>query len=142
MLRAAPFAFRADQASVLSCRIVAGETLNLGGGKLRCDVPHAPVHVVSTLSGSKGLKLPNEVIVALVIQYRRFDRTAGTPSMAGHARRNTAARIAELDQASYPSGVKVSDTEMAVVHQLLEPHDFHGDWNYTLRPPHQRTTPP
>ena len=47
---------------------------------------------------------------------------------------------AELDQASYPNGVKVSDTEMAAVRQRLEPHDFHGDWNYTLRPPRQHTT--
>ncbi len=48
---------------------------------------------------------------------------------------------AELDQASYPNGIKVSDTEMAAVRQRLEPHHFHGDWNYTMRPPRQRTTP-
>lgn len=48
---------------------------------------------------------------------------------------------AELDETSYPNGIKVSDTEMATVRQRLQPHDFHGDWNYTLRPP-RRTTPP
>ena len=47
---------------------------------------------------------------------------------------------AELDQASYPNGIKVSDTEMATVRQHLRPHDFHGDWSYTLRPPRKRGT--
>ena len=48
---------------------------------------------------------------------------------------------AELDEASYPSGVKVSNEVMADVRKLLEPHDFHGDWNYTVRPPRRRLTP-
>jgi len=30
----------------------------------------------------------------------------------------------------YPTGVKITDTELAAV--PLQPHDFHGDWNYTL----------
>jgi len=38
----------------------------------------------------------------------------------------------ELDKGRYPEGVKVSDEEMAQV--LLEPHEFHRDWNYTIRP--------
>ena len=45
---------------------------------------------------------------------------------------------AELDPATYPSGVKASDEEMvsmAALRSRLEPHEFHGDWNYTLRPP-------
>jgi len=39
---------------------------------------------------------------------------------------------AELDPGSYPGGVKVSDEQMARL--PLERHDWHGDWNYTLRP--------
>jgi hypothetical protein len=39
---------------------------------------------------------------------------------------------AELDEATYPKGVKISDQQM---HALpLDKHEFHGDWNYTLRP--------
>ncbi len=49
---------------------------------------------------------------------------------------------AELDERKYPSGIKVPDDEMAVVRQRLEPHEFHGDWNYTLRPTRRRTTRP
>ena len=30
----------------------------------------------------------------------------------------------------YPKGVKISDTELAAL--PLHPHDFHGEWNYTL----------
>jgi hypothetical protein len=37
---------------------------------------------------------------------------------------------AELDQGYYPTGTKVSDEELAAV--PLVPHDFHGEWNYTI----------
>ena len=39
---------------------------------------------------------------------------------------------AELDQGSYPLGVKVSDPELAAV--PLCRHDWHGEWNYTVLP--------
>jgi hypothetical protein len=42
---------------------------------------------------------------------------------------------ARLDETDYPKGVAVSDAEIAKV--SLHRHQFHGDWNYTIRP---RTT--
>jgi transposase len=39
---------------------------------------------------------------------------------------------AELDQRSYPAGIKVTDGELARLN--LKPHGFHGDWNYTIQP--------
>ena len=39
---------------------------------------------------------------------------------------------AELDPGQYPTGIKVSDDELAAV-QLI-PDDFHGDWNYRILP--------
>ena len=39
---------------------------------------------------------------------------------------------AELDPGSYPEGVKVSDGQMDAL--PLDRHDWHGEWNYTLRP--------
>ncbi len=39
---------------------------------------------------------------------------------------------AELDTATYPPGVKISDEQMAAL--PLHRHDWHGDWNYTLHP--------
>ena len=43
---------------------------------------------------------------------------------------------AELDNATYPTGIKISDAQMAAL--PITRHDFHGDWNYTLQP----TNPP
>ena len=37
---------------------------------------------------------------------------------------------AELDRATYPTGIKVSDEELARVN--LKPAEFHGEWNYTI----------
>jgi len=39
---------------------------------------------------------------------------------------------AGLDTRSYPVGTKVSDEQLAAV--KLQPHKFHGDWNYTVMP--------
>jgi len=38
----------------------------------------------------------------------------------------------EVDAASYPAGIKVSDHDMATLN--LTPHEFHGEWNYTIAP--------
>lgn len=39
---------------------------------------------------------------------------------------------AKLDRRSYPKGVKYSKKEIDAL--PIEPHDFHGEWNYTVRP--------
>ena len=39
----------------------------------------------------------------------------------------------ELDPDAYPTGLKVSDAELACV--PIARHDFHGEWNYTISPP-------
>ena len=38
----------------------------------------------------------------------------------------------ELDEHSYEKGVKVTDEQMAQIN--IKRHEFHGDWNYTIRP--------
>jgi hypothetical protein len=40
-----------------------------------------------------------------------------------------------IDHNTYPAGVKVTDAEMSALN--IKPHDFHGEWNYTIipRPP-------
>nr|WP_228869208.1 ISAzo13 family transposase [Streptomyces halstedii] len=43
---------------------------------------------------------------------------------------------AELDSGEYPTGIRVSDDEIAAL--PITRHRFHGDWNYTLHP--QRPT--
>jgi Rhodopirellula transposase DDE domain len=39
---------------------------------------------------------------------------------------------AELDNANYPKGVLVSDREFEAIN--IERNEFHGDWNYCIRP--------
>ena len=46
---------------------------------------------------------------------------------------------AELDASTYEKGIKITDREMRQLEtQHLTRHDFHGDWNYCVRP----ATPP
>jgi hypothetical protein len=45
---------------------------------------------------------------------------------------------AERDAEWYPTGVKISDAELAAV--PLAPHDWHGEWNYTISPTAQTTS--
>ncbi len=40
--------------------------------------------------------------------------------------------MADLDQGSYPTGVKVTDAELAAV--PLKPHEWHPEWNYSILP--------
>jgi hypothetical protein len=44
---------------------------------------------------------------------------------------------AELDTNTYPTGVKIPDSEMAALNDtgILRRHDWHPEWNYTLTPP-------
>lgn len=39
---------------------------------------------------------------------------------------------AALDQTIYEKGIKVTDAQMKQLH--IERHQFHGDWNYTIKP--------
>ena len=45
---------------------------------------------------------------------------------------------AKLDKRKYPLKVKVSDEAMRALN--IEPHDFHGEWNYTIRPQSNKPT--
>jgi hypothetical protein len=44
---------------------------------------------------------------------------------------------AEVDSGTYPTGLKVSDQELALV--PLMPNGFHGDWNYTIASQQRQT---
>lgn len=54
-------------------------------------------------------------------------------SLIGSTRTGAGLRVrSEIDRNAYPMGVVVTDDQMAQV--LLQPHRFHGEWNYTIRP--------
>jgi hypothetical protein len=44
---------------------------------------------------------------------------------------------AALDEKAYAPGIKVTDEELASL--ALERDEFHGEWNYRLRPRSQQT---
>jgi hypothetical protein len=51
----------------------------------------------------------------------------------GHTRTTAGLRVrAKLDTTRYPTGVVITRAEMKGL--SLHPHDFHGEWNYELRP--------
>jgi len=39
---------------------------------------------------------------------------------------------AQMDWGTYPTGKQITDAQMKTVN--IEPEDFHGDWNYAIRP--------
>jgi len=54
-------------------------------------------------------------------------------NLIGSTTTSTGLRIqAKLNRTPYPTGLKVSDAELAKV--KLKPAKFHGDWNYSVRP--------
>lgn len=57
---------------------------------------------------------------------------------------NTGLRVqAVLDTATYPTGIKIPDTTMKTLKTdgIHQPHDWHGEWNYTIHPPTNHDTP-
>jgi hypothetical protein len=46
--------------------------------------------------------------------------------------RNVCPSRAELDRGSYPTGIKVTDEQLATV--SMPPDEFHGEWNDSIQP--------
>ncbi len=54
-------------------------------------------------------------------------------NLIGHTKTKAGLRIkAKLDLNAYPTGIKVTNDEFAVVN--LKKDKFHGEWNYTISP--------
>jgi len=61
-------------------------------------------------------------------------------NLIGSTTTNQGLRIrATLDENTYAPGIKVSDGELATL--AIERNDFHGEWNYRLRPRYQHPDP-
>ena len=84
---------------------------------------------------SKWNKIEHRMFSFITVNWRGKPlRTYQTiVSLIGATTTTTGLRVrCELDPAVYPTKVKVSDQELAAVR--LKPHEFHGDWNYTILP--------
>lgn len=60
------------------------------------------------------------------------DRNAQFEHLTETIRRQVEAVRSRLDERTYAKGRRVSNAQLAQVN--LEPHVFHGEWNYTIHP--------
>jgi hypothetical protein len=84
---------------------------------------------------SKWNKIEHRLFSYITMNWRGKTLTslATIVSLIGSTTTKTGLRIrSEIDKSQYPSGVTVSDEQMASIN--IERHEFHGDWNYTVYP--------
>ncbi len=86
---------------------------------------------------SKWNKIEHRLFSAITMNWRGRPLTSHeviVDSIAATTTRTGLRVVAELDTNTYDKGIKVSDRQMDAL--PLTRHDWHGDWNYTLRPEH------
>jgi Rhodopirellula transposase DDE domain len=84
---------------------------------------------------SKWNKVEHRLFSAITLNWRGRPLTSHEVIVQTIAATTTATGLrvhAELDTSTYDTGVKISDRQMDAL--PLARHDWHGDWNYTLRP--------
>jgi len=84
---------------------------------------------------SKWNKVEHRLFCHITNNWRGRPLTSREAVVALIAQTRTEAGLvvaAALDTDSYPTGVRVTDEELAAVH--LTPARFHGDWNYSVTP--------
>jgi hypothetical protein len=97
---------------------------------LRVTVCHLPPGT------SKWNKIEHRLFAHISMNWRGRPLTSHevVVDLIGATTTQTGLRVhAELDEGSYPTKVRIPDDQMATL--PLRPHDFHGEWNYTLYPP-------
>ena len=84
---------------------------------------------------SKWNKIEHRLFSHITMNWRGRPLTSHeviVSSIAATTTRTGLSVTAELDTASYATGVTISDEQMAAL--PIDRHAWHGDWNYTLRP--------
>jgi transposase len=84
---------------------------------------------------SKWNKIEHRLFSHIAMTWRGKPLTslATIVSLIGATTSRSGLRVrSEIDRRSYPAGLTVTDDQMAKL--IFEPHRFHGDWNYTIRP--------
>ena len=92
---------------------------------------------------SKWNKIEHRLFSHITMNWRGRPLTSHEVIVNSIAATTTATGLtvhAELDPGSYPAGTEVSNAEMKAL--PLTRHDWHGDWNYTLRPEPPAPPPP
>jgi hypothetical protein len=88
---------------------------------------------------SKWNKIEHRLFSHISMNWRGRPLTSHEVIVSTIAATTTSAGLtvhAELDQANYPTGVKIANQDMQALEdsRILIRHDFHGEWNYSLRP--------
>lgn len=84
---------------------------------------------------SKWNKIEHRLFSHIAMNWRGKPLTslAAIVSLIASTRTRAGLRVrSEIDKGTYPNGLRITDAQMAKVN--VEPHEFHGDWNYTIRP--------
>jgi hypothetical protein len=92
---------------------------------------------------SKWNKIEHRLFSHITMNWRGRPLTSHEVIVSTIAATTTATGLrvhAELDTGLYPTGVKISDTQMATL--PLARHHWHGEWNYTLAPQPAPPPPP
>jgi hypothetical protein len=89
---------------------------------------------------SKWNKIEHRLFSHIAINWRGqpLVSVAAIVSLIAATRSTAGLRVrSELDRRRYPDGVSVPDERMEQL--VLRPHQFHGEWNYTIRPKRRNT---
>jgi hypothetical protein len=84
---------------------------------------------------SKWNKIEHRLFSAISTNWRGQPLTSHevVVNLIGATTTRTGLKVkAKLDRRSYPKGVKYTKKDVAAL--PIEAHDFHGEWNYTVRP--------
>ena len=98
---------------------------------MNCFAPHKQRHWPGT---SKWNKVEHRLFSHITMNWRGLPLTSHEVIVQTIAATTTGTGLrvrAELDTGAYDTGVKISDRQMDAL--PLTRHDWHGDWNYTLR---------
>jgi len=105
------------------------------------DVGQASLQAAHGLVGpgtSKWNKIEHRLFSQISMNWRGQPLTSHeviVNLIAGTTTRTGLTVTAELDDTIYPKGLKITDREMRDLEtQHLTRHDFHGEWNYVVRP--------
>jgi len=100
------------------------------------DLLAMPIHVCHFPPGtSKWNKIEHRMFCHITQNWRGRPLVSHEVIVQLIANTSTVAGLkiqAAIDPGLYPAGIKVTDSELAMLN--LKPESFHGDWNYTLLP--------
>ncbi len=105
-----------------------------------------PIHVCHFPPGtSKWNKVEHRLFSAISMNWRGQPLTSYEVivQLIGATTTRTGLKVrAELDQGSYPKGIKVTHAELEAVKLRLDPDPFHREWNYRIKPETSKITNP